>query len=91
MVYILDVSIMGRLYLLDGVSLIEMKPSLHADTWDSLQSAKHQSTRVTVHCRTETNADSAKNIRGVLKPCKVISHIIQKRSPVLWGKLGMSL
>lgn len=40
---------MGCLYLLDGVSLIEMEAALHADTWSSFQSPKYKSSSVSMH------------------------------------------
>lgn len=40
---------MGCFYLLDGVSLIEMKTSLHADTWPSFQSPEHEPSSVSMH------------------------------------------
>lgn len=40
---------MGCLYLLDGVSLIEMETALHADTWPPFQSPKHKPSSVSMH------------------------------------------
>lgn len=38
-----------KVHLLDGISFIEVEPSLHANTWLSFKSTKHQPTSVAMH------------------------------------------
>lgn len=74
----------GNTHLLDGVALVEMEAALHADARPPLQGTEHQPACVPMHCR-------KRNSQQGQPGGQVQVQLGRRDSPVLWGKLGMSL